>query len=41
MVAIIAAVLWTTAYVQYAFMQHAAERLAFDLRNKYLAALLK
>ena len=22
-------------------MQHAAERLAFDLRNKYLAALLK
>jgi hypothetical protein len=36
MVAGIASVLWCCAYVQYSFMQHAAEKLAFDLRKKYL-----
>lgn len=41
MIAIISSVLWVFAYIQYSFMQQAAESLAFDLRTRYLAALMK
>jgi ABC-type multidrug transport system fused ATPase/permease subunit len=40
-IGIIAAVLWITGYFQYAFLQHMAEKLSFDLRSRYLRALLK
>lgn len=39
--AIIAFVLWFFGYMQSAFMQHAAENLSFELRNRYLKALMK
>ena len=38
---IIAGVMWFAGYFQYAFLQHMAERLSFDLRSRYLRALLK
>lgn len=33
--------LWVFSYVQYAFMQHAAEKLAFELRFRYLNSLMR
>lgn len=38
---VIALVLWIAGYFQYAFMQHMAERLSFDLRSRYLRSLLR
>jgi ABC-type multidrug transport system fused ATPase/permease subunit len=40
-VAIVASILWACGYAQYAFMQHAAEKLAFELRQKYLSSLMR
>jgi hypothetical protein len=40
-IGIISAVLWITGYFQYAFLQHMAEKLSFNLRSMYLRALLK
>jgi ABC-type multidrug transport system fused ATPase/permease subunit len=40
-IAIISGVLWISGYFQYAFLQHMAEKLSFDLRSRYLRALLK
>lgn len=40
-IAIISSILWITGYFQYAFLQHMAEKLSFDLRSRYLNALLK
>lgn len=37
----ISIVLWVAGYFQYAFMQHMSERLSFDLRSRYLSALMK
>lgn len=39
-VAILSSAIWATSYAQYAFMQHAAEKLSYDLREKYLRALM-
>lgn len=39
-IGIIAAVLWLCGYFQYAFLQHMAEKLSFDLRSRYLRALM-
>jgi ATP-binding cassette subfamily B (MDR/TAP) protein 1 len=36
----ISLILWTAGYFQYAFMQHMAEKLSFDLRSRYLRALM-
>jgi hypothetical protein len=33
--------LWFTGYFQYAFIQHMAEKLSFDLRTRYLRALMR
>lgn len=41
LVVVVTACLWTFSYVQYAFMQHVAEGVAFNLRTKYLMALMK
>jgi ABC-type bacteriocin/lantibiotic exporter with double-glycine peptidase domain len=38
---IVAALLWILGYMQYALFQQIAERIAYDLRGKYLRALLK
>jgi ATP-binding cassette, subfamily B (MDR/TAP), member 1 len=40
-IGVIAAILWVAGYFQYAFLQHMAEKLSFDLRSRYLRALLK
>lgn len=40
-IGILAASNWFAGYVQYAFLQHMAERLSFDLRSRYLRALLR
>ena len=40
-IGIISAILGFTGYFQYAFLQHMAERLSFDLRSRYLRALLR
>ena len=40
-IGVISAVLWVSGYFQYAFLQHIAEKLSFDLRSRYLRALLK
>jgi len=40
-IGILAGVLWIAGYVQYAFLQHMAERVSFDLRSRYLRALLR
>jgi ABC-type multidrug transport system fused ATPase/permease subunit len=40
-IGIISGVLWISGYFQYAFLQHMAEKLSFDLRSRYLRALLK
>jgi len=37
---IIAATLWVLGYLYYSFFQHIAERIAYDLRGRYLRALL-
>ena len=34
-------ILWFFGYFQYAFLQHMAERLSFDLRTKYLLSLMR
>lgn len=39
-IGIIGAVLWICGYFQYAFLQHMAEKLSFDLRIRYLRALM-
>jgi hypothetical protein len=36
----ISIILWTAGYFQYAFMQHMAEKLSFDLRSRYLRSLM-
>ena len=36
----ISLILWIAGYFQYAFMQHMAEKLSFDLRSRYLRALM-
>lgn len=41
MIAIISSTLWVFSYIQYAFMQHASEKLAFQLRTRYLNALMR
>lgn len=41
MAAVVATVLWISAGLSYALMQHGAEKLAFELRAKYLVALLR
>lgn len=33
-------ILWIAGYFQYAFMQHMAEKLSFDLRSRYLRSLM-
>jgi len=39
-IGIIASILWVTGYVQYAFLQHLAEKISYDLRGRYLTALM-
>jgi ABC-type multidrug transport system fused ATPase/permease subunit len=41
MIAVSAFVIWVGSYFSYAFMQHASEKLAFELRQKYLLSLLQ
>lgn len=41
LISILSAVQWVFGYLQYAFLQGAAERIAFDLRTDYLGALLR
>ena len=41
MISIISLTLWAFSYVQYAFMQHNAESLAFDLKERYLSSLMR
>ena len=41
LIAVLSSILWVFGYLQYACLQAAAERLAFDLRTLYLKALLK
>jgi ATP-binding cassette, subfamily B (MDR/TAP), member 1 len=38
---IIAAVMWCLGYIYYSFFQHIAEKIAYELRGKYLRALLR
>lgn len=40
-VAIVGICLWAFAYASFGFMQQAAENLAFELRHKYLLALMR
>ena len=40
-ISIIAITLWIFSYLQYSFMQHSAEKLAFSLRTRYLTALMR
>jgi ABC-type multidrug transport system fused ATPase/permease subunit len=41
MISIISTTVWAFSYIQYAFMQHNAESLAFDLKERYLASLMR
>lgn len=41
LIAILSAIQWVFGYLQYAFLQGAAERVSFDLRTEYLSALLR
>lgn len=41
LIIIISIVILVGGYVQYAFMQHMAAKISYDLRSKYLQALLK
>ena len=36
----VAGVLWVLGYIYYAFFQTVAERIAYDLRSRYLKAIL-
>lgn len=40
-VAIFGSLLWFCGYFSYAFMSHQAEKLAFNLRSRYLRELMK
>lgn len=40
-IAVLSSVLWVTGYMQYALLQHVAEQISFDLRAKYLDALMR
>lgn len=40
-IAILTSVLWVTGYMQYAMLQHVAEQISFDLRARYLDALMR
>ena len=40
-IAIIGAIQWVMGYLYYAFWQHLAENVSFDLRSRYLSAVLR
>lgn len=41
LIGVLSGVQWVFGYMQYALMQASAERVSFDLRTRYLSALLK
>jgi hypothetical protein len=41
MIVVSAVILWTAAGLSFGLMQSASERLAFELRQKYLVSLLR
>jgi len=40
-VLVFGSVLWVGGYFQYAFLQHMAEKLSFELRTRYLHSLMR